>query len=484
MKNKHILDSWKEIAQYLKRDIRTCQRWEKHFGLPIHRLEASPKSRVFAYKEEIDKWLQLKLGEKKLRRKHKFWPRIQQSALFLAIFLSALLLLWLIKLIFIPSSANPTDFKIKGSRLIIIDEKGGPLWEYNTGLRNLESEAYYRKHFQVKKNIPFPDDILLPQIIFEDINNDHTQEILFSIQTVNATNEGRLICFNKKGKILWTFQAGRRMTFGNKEYSADYRIIGFGCDDVDNDGRQEIIVISSNNPYFPCQAVLLNSKGKLIGEYWNSGYLQNYAFVDLNRDGRKEIILVGINNEWRCPCAVVLDPSLMKGASPQNKDYYRCQNIKTSYEKYYLRFPRNEVDLLKRELNNIIHRIDVFENNTISFSTSVSSVFYEFNYKMELLNIDLSHAFMADYGQFKNKGKIKKSLDQIKQDILNKGVFYFDGRGWTKKATMTEYWRQRNKNLSFKPQALFSKIAAYYYLAHNFFSNQRLTPAFLNPKEW
>jgi len=31
------LDSWKEIATYLKRDVSTFQRWEKREGMPIHR---------------------------------------------------------------------------------------------------------------------------------------------------------------------------------------------------------------------------------------------------------------------------------------------------------------------------------------------------------------------------------------------------------------------------------------------------------------
>ena len=35
---KDRLDSWKEIAGYLKRDVRTVQRWERDFGLPVQRL--------------------------------------------------------------------------------------------------------------------------------------------------------------------------------------------------------------------------------------------------------------------------------------------------------------------------------------------------------------------------------------------------------------------------------------------------------------
>jgi hypothetical protein len=52
MKDDQILDSWKEITEYLGRSRKTCLRWEKEFGLPIHRLDGTPKARVFAYRDE------------------------------------------------------------------------------------------------------------------------------------------------------------------------------------------------------------------------------------------------------------------------------------------------------------------------------------------------------------------------------------------------------------------------------------------------
>src|SRR5512143_2620087 len=56
MDKSDILDSWKEISDYLGRDVRTCQRWERGFGLPVHRLDSSPKARVYAYTGELDAW--------------------------------------------------------------------------------------------------------------------------------------------------------------------------------------------------------------------------------------------------------------------------------------------------------------------------------------------------------------------------------------------------------------------------------------------
>jgi TolB-like protein/Tfp pilus assembly protein PilF len=50
------LDSWKEIAAYLKRDIRTVRRWEKTQALPVHRHEYLKRGLVYAYKHELDAW--------------------------------------------------------------------------------------------------------------------------------------------------------------------------------------------------------------------------------------------------------------------------------------------------------------------------------------------------------------------------------------------------------------------------------------------
>jgi non-specific serine/threonine protein kinase len=50
------LDSWKEIASYLKRGVRTVRRWERDEGLPVHRHVHRVLGSVYAYKSEIDRW--------------------------------------------------------------------------------------------------------------------------------------------------------------------------------------------------------------------------------------------------------------------------------------------------------------------------------------------------------------------------------------------------------------------------------------------
>jgi TolB-like protein/Tfp pilus assembly protein PilF len=62
------LDSWKEIAAYLRRDVTTVQRWEKREGMPVHRHVHDKRGSVYALPHELDAWMQSRrqrLGEEK-----------------------------------------------------------------------------------------------------------------------------------------------------------------------------------------------------------------------------------------------------------------------------------------------------------------------------------------------------------------------------------------------------------------------------------
>ena len=51
------LDSWKEIAKYLGRDVTTVQRWEKREGMPVPRHLHDKRGSVYALGPELQAWL-------------------------------------------------------------------------------------------------------------------------------------------------------------------------------------------------------------------------------------------------------------------------------------------------------------------------------------------------------------------------------------------------------------------------------------------
>lgn len=54
---RRILNSWKEIAAYVGRGVRTVQRWEAQLELPVHRPAGKDHGAVLAFSPELDEWL-------------------------------------------------------------------------------------------------------------------------------------------------------------------------------------------------------------------------------------------------------------------------------------------------------------------------------------------------------------------------------------------------------------------------------------------
>lgn len=52
-----ILSSWKEIAEFLGKGVRTAQRWERELGLPVRRPPGKDSRVVFALREELTAWV-------------------------------------------------------------------------------------------------------------------------------------------------------------------------------------------------------------------------------------------------------------------------------------------------------------------------------------------------------------------------------------------------------------------------------------------
>ncbi len=54
-----VLTSWKEIAAYFGKGVRTVQRWEVTLGLPVRRPQGSAsRNIVMATRSELDTWLE------------------------------------------------------------------------------------------------------------------------------------------------------------------------------------------------------------------------------------------------------------------------------------------------------------------------------------------------------------------------------------------------------------------------------------------
>ena len=124
--------------------------------------------------------------------------------------------------------------------------------------------------------------------------------------------------------------------------------------DFDADGRVEAYV-SALQDFYPSVIMKIDvTTGTVLDTYHHSGALRTLMNQDLDGDGRHEILAGGTNNAFDQAVLVVLDARHIGGYGPSQGDYQPGTGP-TGHEKVYLRMPRSELGVL---LPNAYPRVD------------------------------------------------------------------------------------------------------------------------------
>src|SRR4030042_2553293 len=123
MSKDNLLRSWKDTSADLGCDTRTCHRWEKKHGMPVHRAEGGEKkSPVFAYKDELDSWF-----AHTFKNSHHAKEKAGEGPRYLIWAAGAIAIVLLAATFFIVRASRvrgqPADFSIEGSTLIVRDKE-------------------------------------------------------------------------------------------------------------------------------------------------------------------------------------------------------------------------------------------------------------------------------------------------------------------------------------------------------------------------
>lgn len=432
-KKENILTSWKEIAAYLDRDVRTCVRWEQRYGLPIHRLERDSKAKVFAYKEQIDQWLAdrsaLASSPAVCGLPARKWFRPFPVLFALAGLAAATYFLFIRTPGGAAGTGVPSDFRIRGSVLVVVDGRGRDLWRFDSRLPDLVPEDVYRQ--RSKNKGPGSDYVpVWPYLLIRDIDGDDRPEVLFSTQTNSEYREGTLFCFDEHGTERWRFDAGRALEFGGRPYRREYRIFGFNVDDYDGDGAAEVLVISHHKPDWPCQAVLLDAAGRSEGEFWNAGYIMDAGAGDVDGDGTRELVLSGVNNEYRRGCVAIFEAGGLGGGSPQLEAAFRSPDIGEGGQAAYILFPNTAVHEAFRREGDPVNHFWIHEGDGLTAMTTDTQVLYDLDRTLACRNVTLSNTFRNFYESFTRQGMKLPAPDEAYRKSLESSLLKFQGGSW------------------------------------------------------
>jgi hypothetical protein len=319
------LNSWKEIAASLGVSIRTAQKWEAEFGLPVKR-SPGDKGRVSADPAELESWQAATVGR---RRPWNDVAYLRPYALLMTLLALGLLGFEAARRVGEHRPAPPALAHLEQNFLMVEDAHGRELWR-KAFPSVLAAEAYAERTSRGDR-----------WSWFGNLDRDPGVETVFVYHpSIHDPAGDSLICFSERGKEKWRFSVGRSIADRSGPYSRNYRISSFLVAKVRPDDAPQILVSSHHVSGHPNQFVVLGHDGRLLGEYWHSGRLPELNVADLDGDGRPEILLAGTDAGYRQATLVALDSERVFGAAVEPPgDLHQLQGLPPAQEKARTLFP-------------------------------------------------------------------------------------------------------------------------------------------------
>ena len=324
------LTSWKEIAAYLGRDVRTVLRWHKHRGLPVHRVPGGRRGGVFAYTDELEQWLgrdRPALTADESEDESESGARRPPGRRLLYVTLGSVAAASLLILAVAVPRLSPqpvTAIAIAGSRLVAYDLRAREVWSY-----------------------PLPPGAALlsgsHRYVMADLDGDATSEIVVPVRMPDpASGRGSdvILCLEQNGRLRWKIELGDRLTFRTGEFSPPWRIRDLAL--VRTPAGPRIAVVAHHDVWWPSFIATFDGNGRSHDRFVNAGWLVSLAATP---DGR-HLVASGVNNARGTAAVVVLDSDALTGRSPEAQDSpFYCESCAAGAPARYLTLARTEISV-------------------------------------------------------------------------------------------------------------------------------------------
>lgn len=370
------LDSWKEIASYLGRDVRTVIRWETKRNLPVHRLPGGQA--VFAYKSELDDWL--KQGKDRtaitpvplppkpppspqdvepylpIIKRTQRWPVRRYAAI---VGVVAVLVATLAGVTFLRhrsvsvSGAFVANVKFAPSSVQASDETSRVMWTHQFP-KPIHPEAL--KHVDEMNKL----------VHFADLYGNGHREVLLTVPLERSTNPSDLAlaeidCFSNDGELLWSYLPQEKFQFGSYEIEAPWIVEDIF---VSETPKPMIWAALAHYRWGNSFVVQLDPQtGKGTVRFVNTGII--YKLNEAQIGGKPYLVIGGFNNEYAAGMLAALDESKAYAVSPQTAGTrHKCLSCPEGAPDYYFVFPRSEINRLHNSWEDSVRFVNV-QGNTI-----------------------------------------------------------------------------------------------------------------------
>jgi hypothetical protein len=324
------LNGWKDIAAFLGKGVRTVQRWEKGYGLPVRRLGGETGEIVFADRRELEDWIE-KNSRLAGTPAPEAAPRVGRiswhSAVVIVVAAFGIAVFSLRDSIW-PSRPQQSQWRVTGGRLHVLDSQGTELYSPEFGFP-LNDGGYS------SAGIPEPRAAQ-----FVDADADGTPELLFKAFSEHSRTEEGFYLLNNDGTTRWSVRPQDHVVFNGVTYAAPWH--PYIATVATNSAGATIFYLSFiHADRSPSALLTVDSRGQVISKYWQDGYIETVAPVVWH--GRPTVFVGGTNDESRGGSVAVFENVTPGGSAPAKESQRECSGCPPGKPTAFLLFPAGEI---------------------------------------------------------------------------------------------------------------------------------------------
>jgi hypothetical protein len=370
------LDSWKAIAEYLGRNVRTATRWAEERGMPVHRVPGGKRGAVFAFTGEIDAWL----ISQRDGTAHENHPangvgqsapdskspdsgdlircetpaihdreHVQDSAplmkqlftsnwLRFALMLAAVFIAGVpIARILRPTSGQASELfsvKLQTNALEGVDAEGRSVWKYPYA-QPLRTDRF--------RGLPRPYQPAVVADFFHDGSKEAAVTVILrSGPNVADEDRDQVDFFSGNGKRLWSYVPHGTFQFGSYTLGGSWKLHDLFSSAEASETR--LWAAACHHTFGDAFIVQLDPRtGTDTLRFVNTGTV--YRMNEIKTPDGRFLLVGGFNNEWDSGSLAIINEDRPFAASPQTPgSRHHCDSCPPGDADYYFVFPRSEVN--------------------------------------------------------------------------------------------------------------------------------------------
>lgn len=423
------LNSWKEIADYVGKDVRTAMRWAKSDGLPVRRVAGGRGRSVFAFTGEIDIWLEGDTigrleqsagaqDEARDRRGPAEPGPVRRVRMLVPVTLAALAA----GVAGFAISSGTPDARDAGLRVTatdvmvsVADGGGDPrrIYGFDADVPPILTGARARLH---------------------DADADGVRDVLVGVSTYvdhthRAPRSGELINLTTGGDVRWRFRFDDVITFRDERFDGPWAMSDWGVGPASSPAR--IAVAAHHHTWWASMAAVLDHHGRRVSTFVNPGWIESLLWIDGHRVGA-----AGFNNARNAAMMAVIDADRPESAAPGSDGTpYACVSCPAAPPLYYATFPRSELNIvtagrfnrarLSREQDRIIVRTVEIAGDQLA-----ATALYEFDQDLRLRSARYDEVYWMSHARLEREGRLTHTRAACPERDGPRAIEVWSGTGW------------------------------------------------------